>query len=80
MHRAPRGLRPRGRIIARLDRVAHATNPLLLVVAIMLAILNVGCYVALELGRLHPLRPVAPQPARSAAVLSRAAVSRLPPD
>jgi hypothetical protein len=79
---APPGRGEREPVWRWLDRAAENLNPVLLVVAIMLAILTVSCYAALEIGRLHPLKPEAGTGASQAgaAALSRAAVARLPPD
>ena len=48
---------PRRRaIVAQLNRAARTLNPLLVVIAVGLAILDLSCYAALELGRWHALR------------------------
>ena len=39
--------------LRRLDRAAEAINPFLLTVVIGLVVVNVSCYMALEIGRLH---------------------------
>jgi hypothetical protein len=39
--------------LRRLDRAAEAMNPFLLTVVIGLVVVNVSCYMALEIGRLH---------------------------
>ena len=62
----------------RLDRAAEAINPLLLMLAIVLAVLDAGCYMALAIGELHLSRPGMSVETPSAP-LSRAAVSGLPP-
>ena len=40
-------------MLRRLDRAAGAMNPFLLTVVIGLVVVNVSCYMALEIGRLH---------------------------
>ena len=49
-HRRP------GAVVGRLDRVAKQLNPILIVIALGLAVLNVSVFAALRLSRLH-LRP-----------------------
>jgi len=45
-----------GMVVSRLDRVAKQLNPILIVIALGLAVLNVSVFAALRLSRLH-LRP-----------------------
>ena len=50
MRRAPsRGARKRERIVARLDRAAYAMNPVLLLVATMLVVIDLSCFIAIKL-------------------------------
>jgi hypothetical protein len=58
-------------LLERVDRLARKLNPILVVVIIVLAILDVSCYTALQIGRLHPPRPVPPPPAASVTHLPR---------
>jgi hypothetical protein len=52
MRRALSSWRERcGPILLRLDRVAQTINPLLLVAAVVLALINISCYTALRLSR-----------------------------
>ena len=73
-------LRRRGRepILERLDRVAQQLNPLLIVIVIGLAILNISCYAALEIGRLHAQRLGVAEHAAPAVALYQSAVTGLP--
>jgi len=41
------------RLLLRLERAARLMNPFLMVIALGLLVVNVSCYVALEIGRLH---------------------------
>lgn len=41
------------RLLFRLERAARLMNPFLLVIALGLLVINVSCYAALEVGRLH---------------------------
>jgi len=64
--------RRREPILDRLGRVAGEINPFLIIVVIMLALLNISCYAAIEIGRLYPPRaepshPLRPRPARRSA-------------
>jgi hypothetical protein len=62
-------------IFARMDRAAKKINPLLVVVLVMLAIIDLGWYWALELSRWQLSRPAAspvsdaPRPLGPAAVM-----------
>ncbi len=71
--------RRREPILDRLDRAAGSINPLLILIAIILAILDVGCGAALEISRLYPAVFRMAPAASPASTLSRAAVARLPP-
>ena len=48
-------------IIDRMDRVAGKINPLLVIVAALLAIIDISCYSALEIGRRRPPQPAVTQ-------------------
>ena len=61
----------------RIDHAAEVMNPLLLMLAIVLAVLNAGCYAALVIGHLHLSR--IDRVATPSEPLNRAAVSGLPP-
>ena len=50
-------------IFGRMDRTAKKINPLLVIVVVMLAIIDLSCYSALAISRRHPPRPDASQPA-----------------
>jgi len=53
MRRVPsRGTRWRERAVERLDRVANAMNPVLLLVAAMLLTIDLSCFIAIRLARL----------------------------
>ncbi len=82
MRAPPPRHRRREPILDRLDRVAGEINPFLIILVIMLALLNISCYAAIEIGRLYPPRaePSQPPAPASGEALSRAAVSRLPPE
>ena len=45
-----------GTVVSRLDRVAKQLNPILVVIALGLAVLNISVFAALRFSRLH-LRP-----------------------
>jgi hypothetical protein len=43
----------RTRLWLRLERAAGRINPFLMMIAIGLLVINISCYTALEIGRLH---------------------------
>ena len=53
----PSGQMWRRPIIARIDRTAKKLNPLLVIVAVMLGLIDLSCYSALAIARWHPPRP-----------------------
>ena len=65
-------------MLRRLDRTAEAMNPFLLTVVIGLAVVNVSCYMALEIGRLHARSHVLTHIAVPGPTFSQIATSGLP--
>jgi hypothetical protein len=53
-------------------------NPFLLVIAIGLLVINLSCYAALELGRMHSLRGGSSNAMKPAPALGQTAVTGLP--
>jgi len=60
----------------RIDRTAGKLNPLLVIVAVMLALIDLSAYSALAIARRHPARPDTGQ---SASPPSRSLHDLLPP-
>ena len=55
-----------GPILERLDRAAQIINPLLLVVVVLLALIDVSCFTALRIAEQHPHATTrTPYPAQS---------------
>ena len=52
----PPGYVCRWPIVERMNRAAEKINPLLVIVIALLAIIDISCYSALEIGRRHPPR------------------------
>jgi hypothetical protein len=66
-----------GQALRRLERAAGLMNPFLLVIAIGLLVINLSCYAALELGRMHSLRGGSGN-AKPAPVLGQTPITGLP--
>jgi Co/Zn/Cd efflux system component len=73
-----REARSQGQALRRLERAAALMNPFLLVIAIGLLVINLSCYAALELGRMHSLRGGPSQVVNPAPVLGQTAVTGPP--
>jgi hypothetical protein len=63
MRRGPLSGRIRRRpIFGRIDQAARWINPLLVVAAVLLALIDLSCYTAIEIARRHPPRPMSDAP------------------
>ena len=65
-------------LVRRLDRAAGELNPFLLFVAGCLGIVHLGCWLAVEVGRLTPRGAPPTEISDPAAAVNEAAVARLP--